>query len=226
MANRSSSFPVECPLKLISNKHRIPHIHRNHRRSFWPCFVVKQPMCCTWTIRLSISMWYPSRLISLVCAMLFLPGKYSFVFRRSPGSIGDCCSARKRSCSDRFKEWQVELLERVFPDDHRAFFSYPLFESLHTIDLHESPITFCDYLTEPNMNFYQNLLRLQSKQTPKRTYSQQVCQLSLNILADQLLHLSIQGKSYLRWSIRLHYFRLQRTYYHRVIDCPDWKFSI
>jgi len=30
-------------------------------------------------------------------------------------------------------------------------------------------------MTEPNTVFYQNLLRLQSKQTPKRTYSQQVC---------------------------------------------------
>jgi hypothetical protein len=53
--------------------------------------------------------------------------------------------------------------------------SYPLFESLHTLDLHESPVSFCDYITEPNTVFYQNLLRLQSKQTPKRTYSQQVC---------------------------------------------------
>ncbi|UJR23337.1 hypothetical protein I4U23_026351 [Adineta vaga] len=51
--------------------------------------------------------------------------------------------------------------------------NYPLFESLHTIDLHESPVTFCDYITEPNTTFYQNLLRLQSKQAPKRTYSQQ-----------------------------------------------------
>ena len=55
-----------------------------------------------------------------------------------------------------------------------GFFSYPLFESLHTLDLHESPITYCDYITEPNTNFYQSLLRLQSKQTSKRTYSQQV----------------------------------------------------
>ncbi|CAF5018995.1 unnamed protein product, partial [Rotaria magnacalcarata] len=30
-----------------------------------------------------------------------------------------------------------------------------------------------DYITEPNPNFYQNLLRLQSKQTLKRTFSQQ-----------------------------------------------------
>ncbi|CAF1109170.1 unnamed protein product, partial [Didymodactylos carnosus] len=51
--------------------------------------------------------------------------------------------------------------------------NYPLFESLHTMDLHESQVTYCDYLTEPNANFYQNLLRLQSKQTPKRTFSQQ-----------------------------------------------------
>ncbi|CAF1230907.1 unnamed protein product [Adineta steineri] len=51
--------------------------------------------------------------------------------------------------------------------------NYPLFESLHTLDLHESPVTFCDYITEPNTTFYQNLLRLQSKQTPKRTFSQQ-----------------------------------------------------
>ncbi|UJR25564.1 hypothetical protein I4U23_006909 [Adineta vaga] len=50
--------------------------------------------------------------------------------------------------------------------------NYPLFESLHTLDLHESPITYCDYITEPNTNFYQNLLRLQAKQTTKRTYSQ------------------------------------------------------
>ncbi|CAF0818239.1 unnamed protein product [Didymodactylos carnosus] len=51
--------------------------------------------------------------------------------------------------------------------------NYPLFESLHTMDLHESQVTYCDYLTEPNANFYQSLLRLQSKQTPKRTFSQQ-----------------------------------------------------
>ncbi|CAF0861232.1 unnamed protein product [Rotaria sordida] len=51
--------------------------------------------------------------------------------------------------------------------------SYPLFESLHTLDLHESSITYCDYITEPNTNFYQNLLRLHSKQTSKRSYSQQ-----------------------------------------------------
>ncbi|CAF4694448.1 unnamed protein product, partial [Rotaria magnacalcarata] len=51
--------------------------------------------------------------------------------------------------------------------------NYPLFESLHTLDLHESAITYCDYITEPNPNFYQNLLRLQSKQTLKRTFSQQ-----------------------------------------------------
>ncbi|CAF4353368.1 unnamed protein product, partial [Adineta steineri] len=31
--------------------------------------------------------------------------------------------------------------------------NYPLFESLHTLDLHESPITFCDYITEPNTIF-------------------------------------------------------------------------
>ena len=59
-------------------------------------------------------------------------------------------------------------------------FSYPLFESSHTIDLHESPITYCDYITEPNTIFYQNLLRLQSKQTPKRVYSQQVDRMSLH----------------------------------------------
>jgi len=53
-------------------------------------------------------------------------------------------------------------------------FSYPLFESLHTLDLHESAITYCHYITEPNPIFYQNLLRLQSKQTSKRTFSQQV----------------------------------------------------
>ena len=52
--------------------------------------------------------------------------------------------------------------------------SYPLFESLHTLDLHESPVTYCDYITEPNAIFYQHLLQLQSKQTPKRSYSQQV----------------------------------------------------
>jgi syntaxin-binding protein 5 len=51
--------------------------------------------------------------------------------------------------------------------------NYPLFESLHTLDLHESSITYCDYITEPNPNFYQSLLRLQSKQASKRTYSQQ-----------------------------------------------------
>ncbi|CAF3672239.1 unnamed protein product [Rotaria sordida] len=51
--------------------------------------------------------------------------------------------------------------------------SYPLFESLHTLDLHESSITYCDYITEPNTNFYQNLLRLHSKQTSKRSFSQQ-----------------------------------------------------
>ncbi|CAF4065954.1 unnamed protein product [Rotaria sp. Silwood2] len=51
--------------------------------------------------------------------------------------------------------------------------NYPLFESLHTLDLHESPVTYCDYMTEPNTIFYQNLLRLQTKQTPKRAYSQQ-----------------------------------------------------
>ncbi|CAF0752875.1 unnamed protein product [Adineta steineri] len=51
--------------------------------------------------------------------------------------------------------------------------NYPLFESLHTLDLHESPITFCDYITEPNTIFYQNLLRLQSKQATKRTFSPQ-----------------------------------------------------
>ncbi|CAF3620024.1 unnamed protein product [Rotaria socialis] len=51
--------------------------------------------------------------------------------------------------------------------------NYPLFESLHTLDLHESPVTYCDYITEPNSTFYQSLLRLQTKQVPKRTYSQQ-----------------------------------------------------
>lgn len=66
-------------------------------------------------------------------------------------------------------------------------FSYPLFESVHTVDLHESPITFCDYITEPNGNFYQSLLRLQSKQATKRTYSQQVFP-SLNLILN--LHLN------------------------------------
>ncbi|CAF3572963.1 unnamed protein product [Rotaria sordida] len=51
--------------------------------------------------------------------------------------------------------------------------NYPLFESLHTLDLHESPVTYCNYIIEPNTIFYQNLLRLQTKQTPKRSYSQQ-----------------------------------------------------
>jgi hypothetical protein len=60
-------------------------------------------------------------------------------------------------------------------------FSYPLFESLHTLDLHESSITYCDYITEPNPNFYQSLLRLQSKQASKRTYSQQVSLSLINI---------------------------------------------
>ena len=53
-------------------------------------------------------------------------------------------------------------------------FSYPLFESLHTIDLHETPVTYCDYITDPNTHFYQNLLLLQSKQTSKRVFSRQV----------------------------------------------------
>ena len=63
--------------------------------------------------------------------------------------------------------------------------SYPLFESLHTLDLHESPVTYCDYITEPNAVFYQNLLRLQSKQTPKRTFSQQVCFTNCSILINK-----------------------------------------
>ncbi|CAF1035478.1 unnamed protein product [Rotaria sp. Silwood1] len=51
--------------------------------------------------------------------------------------------------------------------------NYPIFESLHTLDLHEPPVTYCDYMTDPNTILYQNLLRLQTKQTPKRPYSQQ-----------------------------------------------------
>jgi len=67
------------------------------------------------------------------------------------------------------------LKKRRFHNIFFCFSSYPLFESVHTLDLHESPVTYCDYITEPNAVFYQNLLRLQSKQSPKRAYSQQVC---------------------------------------------------
>ncbi|CAF3849723.1 unnamed protein product [Rotaria magnacalcarata] len=65
------------------------------------------------------------------------------------------------------------LLENDFVMIDLKSENYPLFESLHTLDLHESPVTYCDYITEPNSTFYQSLLRLQTKQIPKRTYSQQ-----------------------------------------------------
>ena len=101
-------------------------------------------------------------------------------------------------------------------DDACLFvFRYPLFESLHTLDLHESAITFCDYITEPNTSFYQNLLLLQSKQARKDTYSQQVTYHDPSALT---LHscLCTKGESHIRWSVWLDYFRLQRIDSHWV----------
>lgn len=115
VANRLSSSRVECHLKVISNKQRIPRIRQNHRRSFSPCFVVKQRTCFTWTIRLSISKWYHSRLISLVCAMCSLSRKHAFVLFRSSWSISGCCSFGERSRGHRPKEWQVELCVPITP---------------------------------------------------------------------------------------------------------------
>ena len=54
----------------------------------------------------------------------------------------------------RLENREVSHRRRLCLPHWRSFcFSYPLFESSHTIDLHESPITYCDYITEPNMIF-------------------------------------------------------------------------
>ena len=113
------------------------------------------------------------------------------------------------------KRIEIDAGALLFNDHCFIVFRYPLFESLHTLDLHESAITFCDYITEPNNSFYQHLLRLQSKQARKDTYSLQV---SFHVPSALTLHscLSTKGESHIRGSIWFDYFRLQRTDSHRV----------
>jgi hypothetical protein len=59
---------------------------------------------------------------------------------------------------------------------------FPLFKHHHSIELHESPITFTDYLVDPDLKLIQHLFISKEKQTKVTATSNELPKYSTLVL--------------------------------------------
>lgn len=78
-----------------------------------------------------------------------------------------------------------------------TFKSFPIFEHHHSIGLHESPITFIDYIVDPDLRIIHNLMVSKEKQAKQNSSSELPVYSSL-VIIDNLIPFNLLSKLFLQ----------------------------